>query len=526
MGNDHQCRLCFLDQSCIEIEAAAVDVVDIDDLSTKGHPNVMKFSGTLLRVDSASDKPPQGAMGHRIYVARATAERLLDTLPGMAVNFKLDGHQPQVKIGVITSAWIDKSKVNVKGFIWAKDFPDEAEAIKANSKDLGMSMELADVWVEDKDADVWKLEDFKFTGAAILAKKAAAYHRTALAALAASAEVVAEALGIGMKQDGRTGRLEVSAQAEATQGEKTMGDVKKKAAVAAQSATRGQELIKAMAAAFGTALKPVKDALDAQTAKLEELLEARRGDPSDPSADPSDVSSQADEVTAEGEVEEEIVAEEGEEVDAAGKRMTDPSVDPSDPSDPSDMSSKAATKSVKAKKKADASDDGDDTSSEDDDDLYSFDSGDPHGGTENADSEPGKQNKNAMDKYKKNSTAHLHAAAERRYLGRLNAQAEKIQDLERKLERSANKVEMMQAQIERHSEEVSRKSVAPVTLNLLSKQGVDVTELYSNGQKLTVGRVDEILANCGVTLGPTERARLKNELVQANLMEDGLVRQQ
>src|ERR1035438_1678264 len=68
----------------------------------------------------------------------------------------------------------------VSGFIWDRDFPEAKELKDRN--DLGMSMELADVYVDDEDEEVWNLTKFRFTGATILRKDAAAYSKTSLAA--------------------------------------------------------------------------------------------------------------------------------------------------------------------------------------------------------------------------------------------------------------------------------------------------------------------------------------------------------
>jgi hypothetical protein len=152
----------------------------------RAHPNKMPFSGTLLVVDAASTKPPHGADGHRIYVPKAVAVKRLDTLIGMALNYSpdLDEHATRRKVGVITGAWMDGNKVKVKGFVWKKDFPEAVDAL--HSGNIGMSMELSDVWVKSRDADVWHLEDFYFSGATALYKRAAAYYDTSLAASARS----------------------------------------------------------------------------------------------------------------------------------------------------------------------------------------------------------------------------------------------------------------------------------------------------------------------------------------------------
>lgn len=158
--------------------------VSMEDASLTDHPNAQMFNGTLLLLDEDSDQPPHGSDGHLIHVSKDVAEKRLSTLPGMAINYQsdLEGHDPQKKIGVIKKAWIDGNKVKVQGTIWKKDFPEAMAAFRRNKGKLGMSMELGDVYVADKDDRVWDLKDFHFTGATVLLKDHAAYNDTDLKA--------------------------------------------------------------------------------------------------------------------------------------------------------------------------------------------------------------------------------------------------------------------------------------------------------------------------------------------------------
>lgn len=145
------------------------------------HVNRLPFKGVLLVLDTASTKPPHGSRGHKIYVPKKVAQEKLDGLIGMAINYApggLDAHETRHKVGVITKAWIKGNQVWVSGFCWKKDFPEAMRDLK--HRGLGMSMELADVYVRDEDEPVWHLEDFEFTGATILLKSAAAYYDTSL----------------------------------------------------------------------------------------------------------------------------------------------------------------------------------------------------------------------------------------------------------------------------------------------------------------------------------------------------------
>src|ERR1700722_3416153 len=168
----------------------AGSVLTFSDAPAKtDNPNHLPFTGVLLLTDVPSDKPPHGSEGHRIYVSTHAARKAMVDLPGQAVNYQpenLAAHASRHKVGVITKAWMEGNKVKVSGFLWIHDFP-EAQVLR-NRSDLGMSMELANVYVKDEDADVWNLEKFSFTGGTILKKSAAAYTKTDLAAVAAAAE--------------------------------------------------------------------------------------------------------------------------------------------------------------------------------------------------------------------------------------------------------------------------------------------------------------------------------------------------
>src|ERR1700745_2650196 len=70
-----------------------------------GHPNKMPFSGVMTRIDDPSARAREGAGGRLITISAEAAEKALQSLLGMAVDYKpdLDGHDPQAKIGVITA---------------------------------------------------------------------------------------------------------------------------------------------------------------------------------------------------------------------------------------------------------------------------------------------------------------------------------------------------------------------------------------------------------------------------------------
>jgi hypothetical protein len=139
------------------------------------------FHGVLTVVDTASDKAPAGARGHRVILTREAAEKALPSLLGMAVDYRpgWDGHDARCKIGLLTEAEIAGQRLMVRGYLYARDFPEVAKAIHSRSPEaMGMSYELADARVEDLRAEVWKLTRVTFTGAAILLREKAAYRAT------------------------------------------------------------------------------------------------------------------------------------------------------------------------------------------------------------------------------------------------------------------------------------------------------------------------------------------------------------
>jgi hypothetical protein len=160
----------------MRLEAMALEIPHVD-----GHPNRVPFEGILTVVNQASDRAPAGARGHRVMLTREAAERALPSLLGMGVDYRpgWDGHDARRKIGLLSHADVMGERLVVQGYLYARDFPEVAEAIEAQSPEtMGMSYELADARVEDMRAEVWKLTRVTFTGAAILLREKAAYRAT------------------------------------------------------------------------------------------------------------------------------------------------------------------------------------------------------------------------------------------------------------------------------------------------------------------------------------------------------------
>jgi hypothetical protein len=80
---------------------------------------------------------------------------------------------------LLTEADLAGNRLVVKGYIYARDFPEVAETIASHAPEsMGMSYELADACVDDMRAEIWKLTRVTFTGAAILLREKAAYRAT------------------------------------------------------------------------------------------------------------------------------------------------------------------------------------------------------------------------------------------------------------------------------------------------------------------------------------------------------------
>jgi hypothetical protein len=186
----------------IELESMAIEMPPV-----AGHPNREPFRGVLTLVDVVSNRAPAGARGHRVLLSRSAAEAALASLLGMGLDYapSLDRHDARRKIGVITRAEIVGKKLELGGYLFAKDFPEivreigrgggtrgrqEAMAgsnwpsLNASGQNnhaqtlLGMSYEIADARVADVRSSVWTLTRVTFTGAAVLRRDKAAYRDT------------------------------------------------------------------------------------------------------------------------------------------------------------------------------------------------------------------------------------------------------------------------------------------------------------------------------------------------------------
>lgn len=459
------------------------------------HPNKMRFTGTLLQLDTASDQSPHGAEGHRILVPKSVCTTAkVRELVGMGLNYRsdLEGHDVRNKVGVITKAWLDGNAVKVKGIIWKKDFPEAVRDIKGRK--LGMSMELANVRIRDKDEEVWHLEDLTFTGATTLWPRSAAYHKTALAA----------------------------SQAE---GRETQMPTKDKEKVKTRRPDAGVISLADISSAFSTALGPVAKLLKKQGEALG-TMQASIGS----------IVKRANEEHEDRELEEIVASggKGGKEESASASLAASASVSAS-ASASADV--KAASKKVKVAKPdveaAEAADSGTGSASDEDDDddedsMSAEASSVSASGSMESEAKPAKIAKVKVKaaKEKKEVPQVAAGASKKKYISALKAsgatiatlQAENAK-LEKRNRRKDEKMKTILAQNEAFADQLERQTIPGDLSFLLQKAGFDAMELKASGRKLSTGEVDEILA--GLQLDTVDRMKYKNDLYAKGLMERG-----
>ena len=119
------------EEMTIELESMAVEMPLVE-----GHPNRAGFRGVLTMVDTPSTRAPSGSQGKRVMLTRRAAEAGLPSLIGMALDYApdFDGHDVRRKVGVITGANVVGRKLEVSGYLYAKDFPEVVEEIARSGK--------------------------------------------------------------------------------------------------------------------------------------------------------------------------------------------------------------------------------------------------------------------------------------------------------------------------------------------------------------------------------------------------------
>ena len=470
----------------------------------------------MLILDEASNKPPHGAEGHLIFVPSAVAKKRLGTLINTGINYtqELDSHSPRHKVGVITGARISGNKVLVNGFLWSKDFPEVSKDLRAGK--LGMSMELADVYVRSKTDPIWHLEDFHFSGATILFKAAAAYTNTALS-VAASAKKLGEKLERVAKAAIETALAAAAAKGRIPNEGGHMA--KKKTVHASGDGSQGDLLVRAINAGVAPAIessmraafKPLADAIGQQNTLLKGMVQSLE-----------EVRSLSIEAAKEEEEEDDMDAarhheeEEEDDMDAARHHEEE---------EEDDMDAKG--------KKAEEDD-------EDEEDDAELDAEMEHLEDDPAEEEPGEINDDAENKGDKTTRSGKIGKSKKMAVKASSIQAssvirelyashrvlrKKYRTLQArstaKIESLTNKLEAVEAQVEAYANREERRSVSPELNNFLAKNDVNVGELRAEGRKLSVAEVDAIFANSPVAHDPTTRMWFKNQMLEAGVMEQG-----
>jgi hypothetical protein len=521
------------------------------------HPNKLPFSGILLLVDEASQKAPHGSEGHRIYVSKKAALQALEDIVGMGINYQpgnLDAHATRHKVGVVTKAWLEGNEVKVSGFIWDRDFPEADKELKGRN-DLGMSMELSDVYVDDENAQIWNLTKFRFTGATILKKDAAAYSKTSLAAQAYKS-VKHENGNYKVSKVSKVSNITLAA-ANATRGKgEKMPKHDKEKKVAAARRDTGQSsgdtslVIQAMGGQLSAALQnvmgPLVNEVKASNQRVQEGIEELNG-----RLRLADV-----QAAAENDDDDEIVLEAAGEDDSSDD-------DVAAAEDASDDDSDDVAAAARNNDDDDSSDDSSDGSSDYQamEDLS----------LEDASEEPGEVNQDASNRGKKTSVtkppkqgAHfkgnvaegrihgkgmkgskvgkkpfggmdaaavkletMYAASEKRARKLVRINAALVQDANKKIKKLSTQNRTIMAQLERFSDAEARRSAVPHELvNLAAKSGFNLGELKASGQKMSVEAADGMFAAAraqGINISPEQRIAMKMQMEEYGLLDQGVV---
>src|SRR5271169_5409828 len=72
-------------------------------------------------------------------------------------------------------------QIAISGYLYAHDFPDVVDELRAGNGSLGMSYEIANAHVPSPASPIWTVTSFTFTGAAVLRREKAAYPETWIA---------------------------------------------------------------------------------------------------------------------------------------------------------------------------------------------------------------------------------------------------------------------------------------------------------------------------------------------------------
>ena len=453
------CTLRLLKITAMQTLELLLGAANID--TAELHPNRMKFRGVLVRLDEPSTKAPNGAEGHRILVPSGVANERLKTLIGMGLNYaeKLDGHAQRRKVGVIENAYIDGQDLWIEGTVWKHDFPEALTDLK--QRNLGMSMEIGQVEVEDADASIWRLNDFYFLGATILKRDAAAYYKT---------------------------------QAIAAQLEKRRQDSMPETAKAPVKKPDYSAVVQAAALAAATAVgDQFKVVLGEHTKILASIAERME------TMDTRMLGMEAS-ISASGTGDDEG---DDENIEATGTEA------------PEQVPGTIVTKKVAAEKEDEDEDD-----EEDEEEIDSAGDQEACGVPGDISDDHGNKGKKTVS----SSMTTINSAAMtalRKQVKQLTVNQAQLAAENKQLKKQLNATSK---QVQAAAEETTRRSVVhPEVTGLLAKAGVNTRTLAATGEKMSVEEVDAVISSSIPGLGVTERMALKNKFLEMGLMENGQV---
>ena len=78
-------------------------------------------------------------------LTREAAEKALPSLLGMAVDYRpgWDGHDARRKIGLLTEANLAGNKLVVRGYLYARDFPEVARPSRRKRRSHGHELRIS-----------------------------------------------------------------------------------------------------------------------------------------------------------------------------------------------------------------------------------------------------------------------------------------------------------------------------------------------------------------------------------------------
>jgi len=456
----------------------------------------------------------------------------------MGIDYEdgFDKHNPKKKVGVIQKAWIDGNKLMCSGIIWKKDFPDVKDALK--DKQLGMSFEGSNISVEDPKADVWKITDVCFTGAAILYKTAAAYQKTeALAAAADNRAICAELVYI------HTGGKAMSQKAN----NKDRKHSSKNGRRSVSAAGENEKLVGLVAASLQTALKPLVATQKTLTKAILASIEDREDESSVAAAASVLAKGKKKGMASSSSSEEESSEEAASASSSAAASASSSAQAAADKrkkkkvhAAASSASSSAAASAESAASSAEASAASSSaaaSAASDEDELESMSSSEA-----SASETPGSLNKNANTNKgskttvtkgklgKKSPMGAVKASASnsklRKIIKKIAAQAEETEQTYKKsVKKLRREVKELRAQAEEAGKAIDRKSIAhpsPRLDGLLAKGAVDISAMAAAGEKVSVDEFDALLDKVP-GLSSTDRMSLKAEATHAGIMDEGRI---